>query len=84
MTITTEPKILLAHYCAGRYPDHVPVGLPDDLGELSAAQLAEICVARAIGAYDMEHEHPELRPAHQVAEMVAGLLADEVEQQDVA
>ena len=84
MTTTTDAKILFAHYCAGRYPAQVPVGLPDDLSSLSAAALAEICVARALGAHDYEREYELLRTAHEVAAMVARRLADKAEQTEVA
>lgn len=73
MTIT-HPTILMGHYCAARYPEHVGLGLPDNLDEMTSTEVAEICVARALGARDMEREHPGLRGAGEVAEMVAGLL----------
>lgn len=82
--MSTDAKILLAHYYAGRYPDHVPVGLPDDLGELSAELLAEICAARALGAFDLERTCDLLRTAQEVAAMVAELLGDKAPEPDAA
>lgn len=74
--MSTDAKILYAHYCAGRFPDAVSVDLPD-LHDAHAALIAELCVARALGAYDREH-HPELLPtAPQVAAMVSEMLDDE-------
>lgn len=82
--MSTDAKILLAHYYAGRYPDHVPVGLPDDLSELSAELLAELCAARALGAFDLDRGYELLRTAPQVAAMVAELLADKAPEPDAA
>lgn len=82
--LTTDAKILLAHYCAGRYPDHVPVGLPDDLSELSAELIAELCAARALGAFDLDRGYELLRTAQQLAAMVAELLADKAPEPDAA
>lgn len=76
--ITTDAKIIYAHYLAGRYPSEVPVGLPDDLRKIPAERIAECCTARALGASDRVYfqapREANLPAAHEVAERVASLL----------